>query len=46
MYMCIRKYTLGESGGMLLHEILVFRLSETVSGAFSGAVYLVFIKRF
>ena len=33
-------YTLGVSG------ILVFRLSETASGAFSGTVSLVFIKRF
>ena len=31
---------------MLPQEILVFRLSETASGAFSENVSLVFIKRF
>ena len=31
---------------MLYQEILVFRLSETASCAFSGTVSLVFIKRF
>ena len=46
MYICINTYTLGGSGGMLLQEIVVFRLSETASGAFSGTVSLIFIKRF
>ena len=32
-------YTRG-SGGMLPHEILVFRLSETPSGAFSRSMSL------
>ena len=31
---------------MLPQEFLVFRLSETASGAFSGTLSLVFIKRF
>ena len=31
---------------MLPQEFFVFRLSETASGAFSGTVSLVFIKRF
>ena len=46
MYKCISTYTLGGSGGILPQGILVFRLSETASGAFSGTVSLVFIKRF
>ena len=46
IYICISTYTLGGSGGMLSQEMLVFRLSETVYGAFSGTVSLVFIKRF
>ena len=33
-------YTRG-SGGMFPQDILVFRLSETASGAFSGTVSLV-----
>ena len=36
MYMCIGTYTLMGSGGMLPQKNLVFRLSETASGAFSG----------
>ena len=38
MYMCISTCTLGGSGGMLSQEFLVFRLSETASGAFSGTL--------
>ena len=38
VYMCISICTLGGSGGMLPKEILVFRLSETASGAFSGTL--------
>ena len=34
MCMCISICTLGVSGGMLPQDILVFRLSETASGAF------------
>ena len=45
VYMWISTYTRG-SGGMLSQEILAFRLSETASGAFSGTVSLVFIKKF
>ena len=36
VYICISTCTLRGSGGMLPQEILVFRLSETASGAFSG----------
>ena len=38
VYMCIRKCTLGGSGGMFPQEILDFRLSVTASGAFSGTL--------
>ena len=41
VYMCISTCTLGGSGGMLPQEILVFRLSETASGAISGTLYIV-----
>ena len=41
----MHKHTRG-SGGMIPQEILVFRLPETASGAFSENVSLVFIKRF
>ena len=41
--MCIRTYTLGGLGACSPRR---FRLSETASGAFSGTVSLVFIKRF
>ena len=38
VYMCISTFTLGGSGGMIPQEILVFRFSETASGAFSGTL--------
>ena len=45
MYMCISTSTLGVCG-TLPQEIVVFRLSKTAFGAFSGTVSLAFIKRF
>ena len=39
MYRCISTCTLAGPGGMLPQKILDFRLSETVSGAFSGTLY-------
>ena len=39
VYMYINTCTLGGSGGMFPQKILDFRLSETVSGAFSGTLY-------
>ena len=39
VYMCIiSTCTLGGSGGMLPQENLVFKVSETASGAFSGTL--------
>ena len=36
--LCTCTCTIGGSGGMLPQEILVFRLSQTASGAFSGTL--------
>ena len=38
VYMCISTCRLGGSGGMFPQEILVVRLSDTASGAFSGTL--------
>ena len=38
VYMYISTCTLGGSGGMFPQEILVLKLSETASGAFSGTL--------
>ena len=46
---CVHVYKHIYTRGIWRHapkEMLVFRLSETASGVFSGTVSLVFIKRF